>query len=186
MITTLNKIRAHGPCIDGWKKLLAHLNKTQADDEPLPIATVIDSNDISDAIWCLRAVEGHDREMRLYSVWCARRVEHLMSDSRSRAALDVAERYAHGRATDAELLAAEAVARAADAKLLEAAAEAAAHKTAWAAEAAAAAAARAASAAAAWAADAHDAERSAQADELRRVCTEIEAGRDPYPEEDGR
>jgi len=26
----------------------------------------------------------------------------------------------------------------------------------------------------------------AQATELRRVCREIEAGRDPYPEEDGR
>ena len=34
--TTLNKIREHEPCADGWKKLLTHLNKTEADDEPLP------------------------------------------------------------------------------------------------------------------------------------------------------
>jgi hypothetical protein len=44
----------------------------------------------------------------------------------------------------------------------------------------------------AWAAAATEAEaagsdeRTAQADELRRVCREIEDGRDPYPEEDER
>ena len=27
MITTLNQIRAHGPCADGWRKLLAHLDR---------------------------------------------------------------------------------------------------------------------------------------------------------------
>ena len=27
--TTLNKIRAKGPCADGWTKLLCHLGKTQ-------------------------------------------------------------------------------------------------------------------------------------------------------------
>ena len=39
MKTTLNQIRANSPCPDGWRKLLAHLGKTQADDEPLSIAT---------------------------------------------------------------------------------------------------------------------------------------------------
>ena len=29
--TTLNKIRGHGPCSDGWARLLRHLGKTQAD-----------------------------------------------------------------------------------------------------------------------------------------------------------
>ena len=35
--TTLNAIRKYSPCTDGWKKLLAHLGKTEADDEPLPL-----------------------------------------------------------------------------------------------------------------------------------------------------
>ena len=74
-----------------------------ADDEPLSITTIIDSNGVDDAIWCLRAVEGHDKEIRLYAVWCARQVQHLMTDKRSIDALDVAERYANGEATDAEL-----------------------------------------------------------------------------------
>ena len=110
MHTTLRKIRSHSPCADGWAKLLRHLGKTAPDDEPLPITTILDSNGLDDTLWCLRAVEGHDRELRLYAVWCARQVQHLMTDPRSLAALDVAERYAHGRATDAELGAARAAA----------------------------------------------------------------------------
>jgi hypothetical protein len=111
--TTLNKIRAHGPCTNGWAKLLRHLGKTQADDEPLALATILDSNGLDDALWCLRAVDSHQREMRLYAVWCARQVQHLMTDPRSLAALDVAERYANGEATDAELAAARDAASAA-------------------------------------------------------------------------
>ena len=106
MNTTLNAIRSHNPCTEGWKKLLAHLGKTKADDEPLSILAVLDSNGLDDALWCLRAVEGHDREIRLYAVWCARQVQHLMSHHRSVAALDVAERYANGAATRDELVAA--------------------------------------------------------------------------------
>jgi len=103
MKTTLNKIREHEPCADGWQKLLAYLGKTKADDEPLEITTILDSNGIDDALWCLRAVEGYDRELRLYAVWCARQVQHLLKDQRSLDALDVAERYANGQATEAEL-----------------------------------------------------------------------------------
>lgn len=113
MYTTLNKIRAHSPCADGWARLLRHLNKTQADDEPLAITTILDSNGLDDALWCLRAVDGHDREIRLYAVWCARQVQHLLTDQRSRDALDVAERYARGLATKEELAAADAAAWAA-------------------------------------------------------------------------
>jgi hypothetical protein len=108
--TTLNAIRVHGPCVDGWKKLLRHLGKTEADDEPLTLTTILDSNGLDDALWCLRACDGIDCEARLFAIWCARQVQHLMIDPRSLAALDVAERNAHGRATDAKLSAASAAA----------------------------------------------------------------------------
>ena len=123
--TTLNKIRSHSPCANGWTKLLRHLGKTQADDEPLAITTVLDSNGLDDALWCLRAVDGHQREMRLYAVWSARQVQHLMTDPRSLAALDVAERHADGQATDEELAAAAAAAWAAAAAAGDAARDAA-------------------------------------------------------------
>jgi len=113
MKTTLNKIRAHKPCADGWKKLLQHLGKTQPDDEPLSILIILDSNGLADALWCLRAVEGYDREIRLYAIWCARQVQHLMTDQRSINAIDVAERFANGQAFFAELAAAAQAARAA-------------------------------------------------------------------------
>ncbi len=184
MKTTLNAIRAHSPCADGWRKLLAHLGKTEPDDELLSIATILDSNGLDDALWCLRAVNGHDREIRLYAVWCARQVQHLMIDPRSLAALDVAERHADGLATDAELAAAGAAARAAGDSARAAAwaaawyAGAAARAAAWAAAWYAGDAARAARAApwdaARAARAAARAARAAQSRRLREVCAEID------------
>ena len=180
MKTTLNQIRAHSPCKEGWSKLLAHLGKTAADDEPLSIVTILDSNGLYDALWCLRAVEGCDREKRLLAVRFAREVQHLMTDPRSVAALDVAERFANGEATEGELgdayaaayaatYAAAAAAHAAAARAAAAAAAADAADAAYAADAAAAdAAAYAATYAAAYAA--YAAARDKQADILRDFC----------------
>ena len=113
MKTTLNKIRAHSPCGSGWGKLLKNLGKTKADDEPLALTDILESNGLDDALWCLRAVDGHERELRLFAVECARSVQHLMTDKRSLDALDVAERFANGLATQTELDASRAAARAA-------------------------------------------------------------------------
>jgi hypothetical protein len=99
MKTTLNKIKEHEPCKDGWVKLLKNLGKTKSDDDPLEITEILNSNGLDDALWCLRAVDGHEREIRLFAVWCARQVQHLMTDPRSIAALDVAERFANGQDT---------------------------------------------------------------------------------------
>ena len=104
--TTLKRIREHSPCDPGWKKLLRYLGKTQADDEPLSLMTVLESNGLDDALWCLQACDGIDRKARLFAVWCVRQVQHLLTDSRSLAALDMAERHALGQATDDDLRAA--------------------------------------------------------------------------------
>ena len=111
--TTLNRIRAQHPCESMWKRLQDHLGKTQADDEPLPFAVIVESIGLLDALWCCRAEPQRTKEWRLYAVWCARQVQHLMADPRSTAVLDVAERHAHGEATDTELDAAWAAAWAA-------------------------------------------------------------------------
>ena len=109
--TTLNRIRANLPCEAGWKKLLAGLGKTSADDAPLPYARIAEINGLDDALWCCRVEPQHAKVWRLYAVWCARQVQHLMTDPRSIAALDVAERHATGEATDDELMAARDAAR---------------------------------------------------------------------------
>ena len=106
MQTTLNLIRAQSPCANGWKKLLTHLGKTEADDEPLALLTVLESNDLEDALWTLRCVPNCDRDARLFAVWCARQVQYLMTNQQSLDALDVAERFANGEATDKERAAA--------------------------------------------------------------------------------
>ena len=102
--TTLNKIREHSPCREGWEKLLTSLGKTKADDEPLSFKSILDSNGLDDAIWALRSIDAP--EVRLFAVRCVRQIQHLISDERSLNALDVSEMYAVGNATDEELAAA--------------------------------------------------------------------------------
>ena len=99
MKTTLNAIRAHSPCASGYARLLAYLGKTKADDEPLPFLTSLESNGIEDTVRCMRAAPAYARTWRLFAVACARQVQHLMTDPRSIAALDVAERFANGAGT---------------------------------------------------------------------------------------
>ena len=181
MTTTLRKIRAARPCgmrLDagqrvGYLKLRHHLGEGYGDDTPIDITTIIDSNGVDYALWCLRAVDGHAREMLLYAYWCARQVPSLMEDPRSVAAPDVAafnDERAAARAAGAEAAWAALAARAALAALAVTDAS-------WAALPAK----EGARAALAAARDARDAARAEQAAELKRICAEIAAGRDPYP-----
>lgn len=157
--TTLSAIRAAHPCEDGWRKLLGHLGKTAADDEPLPLLTVLDSNGLDDALWVLTCAMPDDRLARHFGAWCAEQVLHLFEaerpdDMRPRRAIDAArddETTAEQRAAarDAAWDAARDAARDAAWAAAWAAARAAAGDAAWA---AAGDAARAAAQDAAWAA----------------------------------
>ena len=72
-------------------------------------------------LWITDAIDQRpdDRTLRLFAIWCARNTPladgrvtgDLLTDPRSLAALEVAERYANGRATDEELDAARDAAR---------------------------------------------------------------------------
>ena len=162
MTTTLRKIRAADPCgmrledakSVGYLKLKFHLGKGYGDDDtPIDIATILDSNGLDYALWCLRAVDGHAREKLLYAYWCARQVPSLMEVP---SCVTSDDERAAARAAGAE--------------------------AAWAALAARAALAALAATDACWAAlPAKEGARAAQAAELKRICAEIAAGRDPYP-----
>ena len=165
LTTTLAKIKAANPCQHRWKAGLRKaggLRKYGA-DTPITVRQILDAMGLDDALWCLRTMPEHDSRWRLLAVRYARRVQNLMTDPRSLAALDVAERHARGLATDEELDAARGAAwAAADEVADEVVAEAAAWAT-------------AAEAAATWAArraDSEHAARERQAQELIRICDE--------------
>ena len=155
---TLARIRKHAPCEDGWRKLLAYLGKTRADDDPLTIATVYASNGFDDALWCLRAMPD-DRLSRHFQAWCAEQVlpifeaerpddarvryqiAMLRNDVATREERDAARAAARAAESDAardaasvaESAAARAAARAAESDAARDAARAAARAAAWAA-----------------------------------------------------
>ena len=83
------------------------------------IIDLLNRDDIpaQDRIWAACHILD-DKTLRLFAVYCARDVQHLMNDERSLNALNVAEKYAIGQATDNELAAAEAAARDAQIKRL--------------------------------------------------------------------
>lgn len=80
--TTLRRIRDASPCEDGWKKLLKHLGKTAADDEPLDLLTVLNSNGLDDALWVLSFAMPDGRLARHFQAWCAEQVLHLFEAER--------------------------------------------------------------------------------------------------------
>ena len=106
---TLKQIRKHSPCQDGWEKLLEHLGKTKADDEPLKFSTILESNGSGDAIWCLRALpEEHSGKIRYLAADFAERVLHIFeekhpNDKRPREAIQGVRDYVEGKITLDEL-----------------------------------------------------------------------------------
>ncbi|WP_420921528.1 hypothetical protein [Burkholderia glumae] len=124
---TLAGLRKAGACVEGYNKLVRSLQGEPFTDEDaergthirfkheaeIPLVHILKSNGLDDALWSLRCCTGIDRDARLFAVWCARQVEHLMEDQRSKDALDVAERFANSEATEKELAAAAVAAWAA-------------------------------------------------------------------------
>jgi hypothetical protein len=99
----LDHCRARGPHVRGCWVLDALLGRESA----------VHSGLITEADW--RACEdptsllhflrdkGSERKWRLFAVACCRRIDHLITDERSRRAIEVAARYAEGTATEEAL-----------------------------------------------------------------------------------
>jgi hypothetical protein len=94
----------HNACLDGRVRAAVFASLEDAWQNCTP----------ADLIWvATRPGVLPDREIRMFAVFCARSVQHLLKDPRSRDAITVAERHANGEATDDELRSAYAAACAA-------------------------------------------------------------------------
>ena len=102
--TTLAAIRAASPCESGWKKILATLGKTKADNEPLDLLTVLNSNGLDDALWVMSFAMPDDRLARHFQAWCAEQVLHIFEAVRpdDRRVRDQIEMLRRDDATKAE------------------------------------------------------------------------------------
>ena len=98
--TTLAKIRSHGPCSEGWEKLLKTLGPNYGEDTPVTLLQILDSNGLKDALWALRACNA-DRFACLLVCDYAEHVLHLFEkeypkDKRPANAINVARLFANG------------------------------------------------------------------------------------------
>lgn len=114
---TLEALRKKGACYSGYNKVVRALQGkpfTAQDnvrnsylaythDEPISLLSILESNGLNDALWALQCVPESEKDVRLFAVACARKVQHLMTNNLSIAALDVAEKFAYGAATVEEL-----------------------------------------------------------------------------------
>ena len=119
---TLKQLRDAKACVEGYNKVVCMLSGKEFDPDretymrfkhegEISLIDIANNNGIDDALWATRCLIGKDRDLRLYAVWRARQVQHLMKDERSIEAINVAERFANGEATSEELAAAQAAAR---------------------------------------------------------------------------
>jgi hypothetical protein len=79
----------------------------------LELRTILESNGLNDTIWAMRAVEGKDKEIRLFAADCAEMVlpiyeNRYPDDNRPRLAIQAARDYANGLIPMKELAAARA------------------------------------------------------------------------------
>jgi hypothetical protein len=99
--TTLNKIRKHSPCEDGWTKLLSSLGKTKADNVRLSYKHILEINGFEDALWTLKTHKDENK-VRLFAADIAERVLHIFEekrpdDDRPRKAIQAARDFANGK-----------------------------------------------------------------------------------------
>jgi len=142
MTTTFARLKQAGACTSGYRTLAKHLGSVEeyGEDKEINLLTILDSNGLDDALWCLRAtVQDCDKEKRLIACEFAESVLHIFeskrpNDDRPRKAIEAAKQFANGEISREEMLesrraaayAAAAVAAAADAAYAAAAVAAAA------------------------------------------------------------
>ncbi len=112
LTTTLNRIRNCSPCTTGWRKLLDYLGKDFDPDAEINLLTLLDSNDVPDLLWTLRAtVQDSRRTASQLAIEFAEQAlpvfeRRYLNDLRPQQAIQAARDYLDGRISVEELQAA--------------------------------------------------------------------------------
>lgn len=103
LTTTLKRIWRQRPFDHIKTDLLSALGETKADSEPITYAFIARSIEIRNALRCAQAEPQYSKTWRLAAVAFAKDTQHIITNPLAIEAIDVAERYAHGEAREAEL-----------------------------------------------------------------------------------
>ena len=112
MTTTFNKLKKAEACTSGYRTLAKHLGSVEeyGADKEINLLTILDSNGLDDALWCLRAtVQDCDKEKRLIACEFAESVLHIFeskrpNDDRPRKAIEAAKKFAAGEISKEDLI----------------------------------------------------------------------------------
>lgn len=103
LYTTLSRAEKYIPFRSARETLLYYFGKSEADNAPVSFADIMRVTSIETALLAAPGEPQHAKLWLGYALQQAKKVQHLMTDPRSVAALAVAEAHADGTATDQEL-----------------------------------------------------------------------------------
>lgn len=77
--TTFARLKEHGACTEGYKKLAKHLGgvATYGKHTPINLLTILESNGLTDTLWSLRAVQEPERD-RVERLLACDYAEHVL------------------------------------------------------------------------------------------------------------
>ena len=74
LTTTLNLLKEKHACKEGYEKLIRSLGINYSKDKSINLLTILESNDLDDMLWCLRAVEQDISEVIKFAAIAAEKV----------------------------------------------------------------------------------------------------------------
>lgn len=86
-----------------FHKLLGYFGKTVPDETNISFVDILHSQGLEDAIWSLRHLPGHDKNVVKFNLLCARRSEGLDPSGMSKGILDQVERHLNGELSSEQL-----------------------------------------------------------------------------------
>ena len=103
---TLEQLRKHGACVDGYNKVVSALHEIEYSDlectyiksehnTPIQLTDIMKSNGIVDAAWALRCLD-NEYDVRMFNIWYTRYLYKDVSSEKYINLLNSAEDYANG------------------------------------------------------------------------------------------